>query len=408
MGMIINIDEAVKLRTDYNVLREPLNQMLQNRQEEWEKSNPIDLLFNRNSISTFQETYTSSIGFEHAFSETSDYAVGPIFNTAEGFSATYRTRTFQGGFIITQQTLEDRQLGRAKDDANAFIKRWHGDIVEYAMTAIDAGFGVKRSFGNKEEGNKSDLILYSADTTDGDISTPTKNPLFSKSHKTVKREGKTAITQSNMFYADIDILGSDSGKIVKLADVINQVITKMENYKDDNGKFAGITGSKTIVAANDPHLKAAIETALSMDMFKHGESMVINPAYKRATLATTPYLGDTNCCGNDATKKFSKGFFIVDKAYNKDNHGPELTERVALTLDVIDRKEAPKGIKYEGRQRFDINVASWRGIAYVYIGTPSETQNDWNHINKFEKLNLGASIVTPVTVVNTVSTKEQA
>ena len=135
--MIINIDRALELRSDYNILREPLNAMLQSQQEAWERKNPIDLLFNRSTISTFQETYTSSIGFDHAFAETGDYSVGPIFNTAEGFSATYRTRTFQGGFIITQQTLEDRQLGRAKDDASAFIKRWHADVVEYAEWICD-------------------------------------------------------------------------------------------------------------------------------------------------------------------------------------------------------------------------------------------------------------------------------
>ena len=407
MGMIINIDEALKLRTDYNILREPLNAMLKNQQEAWERENPIDMLFNRGSIGTFQETYTSSIGFSHAFSETSDYAVGPIFNTAEGFSATYRTRTFQGGFIITQQTLEDRQLGRAKDDASAFMRRWHGDIVEYAMTAIDAGFGVERTFGDSNIG-VSRLKLESADTTDGDITTATKNPLFTKTHKTVKKADKAAIDQSNLFYADIDLMGTDSAKIVKLADAINQVITEMENYKDDNGKYAGVLGEKTIVCPNDPQLKAAIETALSMDMFKVGDSAVLNPAYKRATAKYTPYLGDTNCCGKDATKKVARGFFIVDKSYNAQNHGPELTERIALTLDVIDRREAPKGIKYEGRQRFDINVASWRGIAYIYIGTPSTNGSDWNHVDKFTALNLTQAAVKPVTVVNTVSTKEQA
>ena len=109
MGMIINIDEALLERSHYNVLREPLHEMMQSEQEAWEKLNPIDLLFHRSSISTFQETYNSTIGFDHAFSETSDFNVGPIFNQAEGFSATYRTRTFQGGFIITQQTLEAGQ-----------------------------------------------------------------------------------------------------------------------------------------------------------------------------------------------------------------------------------------------------------------------------------------------------------
>ena len=56
MGMIINIDKALELRTDYNVLREPLNDMLKAQQEAWEKKNPIDLLFVRNSIDRFQQT----------------------------------------------------------------------------------------------------------------------------------------------------------------------------------------------------------------------------------------------------------------------------------------------------------------------------------------------------------------
>lgn len=405
MGVIINIDEALKLRTDYNILREPLNALLTEQQEAWEKQNPVDMLFVRNSIDKFQETYTSSIGFAHAFSETSDYAVGPIFNTAEGFSATFRTRTFQGSFIITQQTLEDRAYNRTKDDANAFIKRWHGDIVEYAMTAIGAGFG-KDAFYETGDG-KSRLRLDSADTTDGDIMNTTKNPLFTNKHTIVKREGMTAadITaaqQSNAFYADISLGGSDPGKIAKLADVINQVITVMENYRDDNNKIAGVLGEKVIVAPNDARLKAALETAVSMEMLNDmGQKQGINPAYKRARVETTPYLSIAPAAQN------GKGFFILDRAYNAANHGPEFTERIALTLDVIEQKR-PKGIIYDGRQRFDINVASWRGIAYVYIGNIVTDNPSWCTPANFTQITPSETIVKPVSVVGTVNTKEQA
>ena len=72
MGMIINIADALKNRADYNILREPINDMLKNRQEAFEKQNPIDLLFKRGTINKFQETYTSSIGFTHALAETGD------------------------------------------------------------------------------------------------------------------------------------------------------------------------------------------------------------------------------------------------------------------------------------------------------------------------------------------------
>ena len=395
MGMIINIDQALELRTDYNVLKEPLNKMLTDMQEAWEKENPIDFLFKRNTIDRFQQTYTSSIGFDHAFKETSDYAIGPIFNTAEGFSATYTTRTFQGSFIITQQVLEDGNRGQVRDDASAFMKRWHGDLVEYAMTAIDAGFGKEKFY----EGSR--LLLKSADTSDGDINTESKNPLFYKEHTCVKRKGAdSVIKQSNIFAAlnaddsrAIVLDGEDPAKVSKLADFINYVITEMENYRDDNGKRAGVLGPKVIVAPNDARLNAALNAALSMDMF--GQEP--NVAYKRATLKTTPYLRDIDAC------KDGCGFFIVDPAYNAANHGPEFTERIPLTLEVIEERR-PKGIIYDGRQRFDINVCTWRGIAYCYIGTPSSTATDWNATAKFTKVT-PVSTVKPVGVVGTVTTK---
>lgn len=404
MGMIINIDEALKLRTDYNVLKEPLNKMLADQQEAWERQNPIDLLFARNTISSFQETFTSSIGFDRAFTETADHSVGPIFNMAEGFSATYRTRTFQGSFIISQQAMEDRMYGKIKDDANAFIRRWHGDIVEYALKNLEGGFGAPGATAEKTDwiggdGVPSHLQMNSADTISGDITDPVKCSLFNKEHKTVKRGVEEPLSQGNMFSTSatdtsaIKFDGSDPLYIAKLADVINQVIVKMENYRDDNGKRAGVLGAKTIVAPNDPHLKAAISAALSMPEMNG----LPNMAYQRATLETTPYLNDIGPCADGA------GFFIVDKAYNAANHGPELTERVAFTLDVIETKR-PNGIVYDGRQRFDINCASWRGIAYVRVkDTVAASPKAYAKKENFEVIT-PLAVAKPVAVVGSAKT----
>ena len=421
MGMIINIAEALSNRADYNILREPINDMLKKKQEAFEAKNPIDLLFKRGTLSKFQETYTSSIGFQHAFAETSDYAVAPIFNTHEGFSKTYTSRTFQGGFIITQQVLEDQAYNTVKNTANQFMTRWHGDQVEYAMTAISSGFGKSVTFGSAENGGESHLRLTSADTTTGDIMGEQKNPLFSKAHTIVKRKGMTAADvvaklQANAFCVKsgstygIDLTGNDPGMIAKLADVINQVITYMENYKDDNGKYAGVSGAKSIVAPNDARLQAALSTALDTNVF---EGQGPNPAYKRATLDTTPYLRDLECCFKNGN---GVGFFIVDKSYNAENQGPEFTERVALTLNVDERKN-PYGIAYDARQRFDINVASWRGIVYVYIGIDAPTflsvpvlgadgsVTTATGFSALEEITPIATIVKPVSVVGTVNMK---
>lgn len=407
MGMIINIDAALSNRAEYNVLREPINDMLKAKQEAWEQSNPIDLLFKRGTINKFQETYTDSIGFAHAFAETNDYGVAPIFNTYEGFSKTYTSRTFQGGFIITQQVLEDQAYNTIKNTASRFITRWHGDQVEYAMSAIASGFGREVVFGSAANGGTSRLKLVSADTSDGDPLNTTKNALFCKTHKTVKTNSADAVSQPNMFAVlasatptyGISLSGDDPGKIAKLADIINQVITIMENYKDDNGKYAGVSGAKTIIAPNDARLKAAIETALSTDAFPE---QGMNGAYKRATLETTPYLRDVTACFDSGV---GVGFFIVDKAYNAENQGPEFTQRVAFTLNVAETKN-PYGISYDARERFDINVCSWRGVAFVYIG--SDATPDFSATSviaaDFEILTPIASIVTPTSIVNTVST----
>lgn len=425
MGLHINIAEALKNRADYNILREPINDMLKRKQEAWEQKNPIDLLFKRGTLSSFQETYTSSIGFQHAFAETSDYAVAPIFNTHEGFSKVYTSRTFQGGFIITQQVLEDQAYNTVKNTASQFMTRWHGDQVEYAMKAIASGFGKPATFGDASNGGESNLLLTSADTVDGSTMNAVKNPLFTNGHTIVKRKGMTnadiiAKLQANAFYVKdgstngLNLDGSDVGVVAKLGDVINQVITYMENYKDDNDKYAGVQGAKRIVAPNDARLQGMLSAALDLPAFDN-IGMGPNPAYKRATLDTTPYLRDLECCF-DKTSQRGIGFFIVDPAYNAENQGPEFTERVALTLNIDERKN-PYGIAYDARQRFDINVASWRGIAYVYIGAAApafisvpKLANDGSTstVTGFSALMAIAPIATavkPVSVVGTVTTK---
>lgn len=428
MGLHINIAEALKNRADYNILREPINDMLKRKQEAWEQKNPIDLLFKRGTLSSFQETYTSSIGFQHAFAETSDYAVAPIFNTHEGFSKVYTSRTFQGGFIITQQVLEDQAYNTVKNTASQFMTRWHGDQVEYAMKAIASGFGKPATFGDASNGGESNLLLTSADTVDGSTMNAVKNPLFTNGHTIVKRKGMTnadiiAKLQANAFYVKdgsvngLNLDGSDVGVVAKLGDVINQVITYMENYKDDNDKYAGVQGAKRIIAPNDARLQGMLSAALDLPTFDN-IGMGPNPAYKRATLDTTPYLRDLECCF-DKTSQRGIGFFIVDPAYNAENQGPEFTERVALTLN-IDEGKNPYGIAYDARQRFDINVASWRGIAYVYIGTTAPTfisvpkltsDGSTSTVTGFSALMAITPIATavkPVSVVGTVATKSDS
>jgi hypothetical protein len=290
--------------------------------------------------------------------------------------------------------MEDNQIGKIKDDASKFGHRWRADVVEYAMKSLEGAFGKETTWGSAKNGGVSRIILNSADTTDGDVMGTTKNPLFTNKHTIVKREGMTdgelqAAYQTNLYALDIDLEGDVSNKVPTIADAINYVITNMENLNDDNGKLTGVMGQKSIVTANDPHLKSIINTALAMDMFDYGESKRLNPAYKRATYEATPYLN--KICGG-------KVIFIVDKAYNEANHGLEFTERIPFTLEATELKR-PWGVAYDGRQRFDINVATWRGIAAIYLGKP-DSATFAKSADMFTAIKVATPVATPVRVVN--------
>ena len=131
-------------------------------------------------------------------------------------------------------------------------------------------------------------------------------------------DGTIAPTQSNVYIArnqdnsyGIDLLGNDPGKIAKLADFINVIVTNMENQLDENGKPAGLHGAKAIVGPNDPRLVAAINSALNEPMHKgFGDQSIPNPAYKRITPSTnfSVYWNTLSCLFN---KGCSKSYWLL-------------------------------------------------------------------------------------------------
>ena len=84
-----------------------------------------------------------------------------------------------------------------------------------------------------------------------------------------------------------------------------------------------------------------------------------------------------------------------------------MTERVPLTMNV-ERKKNPYGISYDGRQRFNVNVASWRGIAYVYIGTPAGAAGAWDNVGNFTKITPVDTVVKDVNITNNPLNTKQA
>jgi len=386
-----NIDEALKLPQTFNVLMNALDELYAKRQEDFQKSNPLTQIYQTVNLNQFQKSFGSSTGFKQAFEQTVDYAAYPGFSSGDGFRATISYKPFNGKVVFTWQTLLEADYSGIKDTLDNYQIAWQRQVVEFGMYALTAFFGKKIY----DKVSKTYLKINSADTTDGDPMTETKNPVFTNAHTIVKSEGMSteefnAMKQSNKFYINIKLDGSDPLAYAKLANGLHQIKTIMAKYFDDNGKRAGVNGRKKIVATEDAQLMTAIESIMAADDFSYAVGKpTLNTVKNGFDRYYTPYL-DGNidqpipqfATGTDGV---AKGLLILDPAYNKANHGPMMVERVGFSMKAV-KTDEPEGIKYLAKQAFDFFCPTWRGIAYVYIGLPAGQSGEWDDKSTFTEI----------------------
>lgn len=433
-GRIITVDLAIDQSSIYKIIELPTKELLTKTVEEFERDNPLYHLYNLKSMGQLQETYTSSVGSDRIKRQTAEMAIAELSQGGqEGFSGTKTYRMYSGSYQITKRAiLEAKQSGNfnaiAYNTADR-TKTWLRNNVEDGVRAIMGGFG---STVKGDDGTPYTFVT--ADTADGKTGqyavNSVRNPLFSKKHTMVRKSGLKDTTatethagwllpdgtpapyQSNMYVAKnsdgtfgIDLLGNDPGKIAKLADLINVIVTNMENQLDDNGKPAGLHGPKEIVAPNDARLVAALNSALNEPMHRgYGDQSMPNPAYKRiANVKTSVYWNTIDCLYNKTAQK-AIGFFIVDKAYMAANNGLELTQRFPMEVTSEEHKN-PAYLDVIFSEGMEFNCLTWRGITYVCIAPASAT-------NMFtipaaisgtgSAVNIPVANATPVTVVDTI------
>ena len=405
-----NIDEALKLPQTFNVLHNALDELYAKRQEEFQKSNPLKEIYKTVPLDRFQKSFGSSIGFKQAFEQTVDYAAYPGFTSGDGFRATVSYKPFNGKVVFTWQTLLEADYSGITDTLSNYQIAWQRQIVEFGMFALTAMFGKKVY----DKVSKSYLKIDSADTTDGDPMTATKNPVFTNAHTIVRTEAMSdnefnAFKQSNKYYIDgVKLDGTDPLAYAKIADGLYQIKVAMSKLFDDNGKRAGVSGRKKLVATEDAHLNQAIMSILETEDFRSVGYDKLNPVKKGFDTYFTPYL-DGNidqpipqfAVGADGV---AHGILMLDTEYNNANKGPMMVERLGFSMKAV-KTDEPEGIKYLAKQAFDFFCPSWRGIAYIHIGKPAgvEDSGTWDDPNTFTKIT-PVAYAKPVSVVGEVTT----
>ena len=404
-----NIDKGLELPQKYKIIMEAMDELYAKRQEDFQKSNPIKEIYQMVNLDRFQRSFNSTTGFKKAFEQTVDYAAYPGFTNGDGFKATISYKAFNGKIVFTWQMILEADAAAIRDDLSQYQIAWQRQLVEFAMFALTAMFGEKKY----DKVSKTYLKIDSADTVDGDPMTAVKNPVFCKEHNVVRREDMTdeefnSLKQSNKFFINVKLDGSDPLAYAKLANALNQIKVIMAKYYDDNGKRAGVTGRKKLVMTEDAQLSQAIDAILAATDFTATVGKpCLNPVKGGFDKYTTPYL-DGNidqpipqfAVGAD---NIAHGILMLDNEYNKANHGPMMVERLGFSMKAV-KTDEPEGIKYLGKQAFDFFCPSWRGIAYIYIGNPADIYNadntqKWANPATFTEIK-PVAFAQPVQVVN--------
>ena len=412
--VIFNIDKGLELPQRFHILMEAMDELYAKRQEEFQKSNPLKEIYQMVSLDRFQKSFASSTGYKQAFEQTVDYAAYPGFASGDGFRATVSYKAFNGKIVISWQLLLEADWSSIKDELSDFQIAWQRQVVEFGMYALTGMFGQKVY----DKVSKTYIKIVSADTVDGDPMTEIKNPVFTNKHTIVRRDDMSdaefeSFKQSNKFYINIKLDGSNPLAYAQLANGLHQIKVRMSKLFDDNGKRAGVSGRKKIVATEDAQLSAALESILAADNFSYATGKpTLNPVKGGFDTYYTPYL-DGNfdqpipqfATGEDG---IAHGFLILDPAYNKANHGPMMVERVGFSMKGV-KTDEPEGMKYLGKQAFDFYCPTWRGIAYVYIGEPQgvEGSGTWDDKSTFTEIT-PVVFAQAVQVVGTVTTKTEA
>lgn len=398
-----NIDEALKLPQTFNILHNALDELYAKRQEEFQISNPLNQIYKTVPLNQFQKSFGSSTGFKQAFERTVDYAAYPGFKNGDGFKTTVSYKPFNGKVVFTWQTILEGDMQGIKDTLSDFQVAWQRQVVEFGMFALTAFFGKKVY----DQVSKTWIKIQSADTPDGDVLNDTHNPVFCKEHTVVRSEGMSdtefnSLKQSNKFYVNIDMSGNDPLAQMKLADAIYQIKVYMNKLKDDNGQRAGLRGRKKVVCTEDARLNLMLDSILKAENFSYASGKSeLNPVRDAFDTYYTPYLDgniDQEIPQFASTNGVARGLLILDDAYNKANNGPMMVERVGFSMKAV-KTDEPEGVKYLGKQAFDFFCPSWRGIAYLYIGTPNGAAGEWDEEKTFTKIE-PVVFATAVQIVN--------
>ena len=304
---------------------EPIFAIIEQGVEAFQEKSLIDKMFTIVNSNKFAEKFTYLTSLPN-FSVTGEGGNYPTPNAPqEGYSAVIEPETWKNKLEITQEMVEDNNIGLMQSRARQFTLSYNRTREMFAAAMMMGGLTGSATFGTATHSCKS------AD----------EQNLFSKAHPSIT--GGAA--QSNMFAADFSY------------DALCRMQEKMQMLTDDDGNLLGVSPN-TIMIPNDGMLKKAVMNAIGAEGLPDTQNNSFNFQVGLWNVIVNPYL-NAYCTGG------IRPWFLLDTEYNDANFGGVWVDRVPLTV-ITDINDENDNNIWKGRARFGAGFNDWRGYGVSY------------------------------------------
>lgn len=309
----------------------PLASYIEKQGEAFERESVMKYLFNFNPSRHWAEQYSSETAMDD-FVPVGEGGEYPRTGFEAGYNRIIENMTFKQSFSVTQELVEDANLGAMKQRARKLITAY-GRTREKFGRALYAGgiYGTTVNFGGKS---------FACNGADG-------LALFHKEHVN-KVDGKK---QSNLYKGAFS------------ATLLGKIETEMQQVTGDNGELLAVSPD-TIWIPNDAALKDAVFSAVGADKEPATSNNAYNVQYGRWNIIVDPYLTQML----QIMGKADKPFFLLDSKFMQNGDGAIFQERKKLEVkSVIDQNNDNNS--WRGRARFGAGFVDWRFVAAGNIST---------------------------------------
>ena len=309
----------------------PLASYIEQLGEAFERESLLKYLFHFENSRHWAEQHSSETAMDD-FVPVGEGGEYPRTGFESGYDRIIENMTFKQSFSVTQELVEDAQLGEMKRRARKLITAY-GRTREKFGRALYAGgiYGTTVSFGGKS---------FACNSADG-------LALFHKEHVN-KVNGKK---QCNLYKGSFT------------ASLLGKIETEMQQLTGDNGELLAVSPD-TILIPNDAALKDAVFSAIGADKEPTTSNNAYNHQFGRWNVIIDPYLTQALA----AMGKTDKPFILLDSKFLETGDGAIFQERKKLEAkSVVDQNNDNNS--WRGRARFGAGFVDWRFASVGNIST---------------------------------------